>query len=124
LAWYGLVRKRVTLTFESSIWMVVSLVLGMWILLNPGHISGMATSLVNSGSQLVTSAVGQIPYTSSAVACPVGAEPPERASWESEADFQVRRNADMMWSSLVCQPWVAGQFGSAGDADFVAREHA
>src|SRR5699024_10800680 len=42
----------------------------------------------------------------------------------SEADFQVRRNADMMWSSLVCQPWVAGQFGSAGDADFVAREHA
>src|SRR5699024_10542824 len=36
LAWYGLVRKRVTLTFESSIWMVVSLVLGMWILLNPG----------------------------------------------------------------------------------------
>lgn len=123
LGWYGLVRKRLTLTVESTIWMVAATALGMWILINPGQIMGMATSLVNSGSQLVTSTVGQVPYGGGAGACPPGAEEAERADWESESDYQVRRNADMLWSSLVCQPWVAGQFGSGPMAEDASIDH-
>ncbi|MBQ1083548.1 MULTISPECIES: type IV secretion system protein [unclassified Nocardiopsis] len=124
LGWYGLIRKRMTLTIESSVWMVAATALGMWILVNPSQVMGLGSTLVNSGTQLVTSAVGQVPYGGGSGACPAGAEPPERASWESEADFQVRRNADMMWSSLVCQPWTAGQFGSGEIAENAAMHHA
>ena len=124
LGWFGLIRKRMTLTIESTIWMVGATALGMWILINPAQVMGLGSSLVNSGTQLVTSAVGQVPYGGGSGTCPAGAEPPERADWESEADFQVRRNADMMWSSLVCQPWVAGQFGSGEIAENAAMHHA
>ncbi|WDZ91845.1 type IV secretion system protein [Nocardiopsis sp. HUAS JQ3] len=123
LGWFGLIRKRMTLTIESSIWMIAATALGLWILVNPAQIMGMASGLVNSGSQLVTSTVGQIPYGGGSGTCPSGAEPPERADWESEADFQVRRNADMLWSSLVCQPWVAGQFGNGDIAESAAHVH-
>src|SRR5699024_428195 len=124
LGWYGLVRKRMTLTLESSVWMVAATTLGFWILLQPAAVMGLASSLVNSGTQLVTSTVGQIPYGGGSGACPAGAQAPERASWESELDFQVRRNADMLWSSLVCQPWVAGQFGNGPFASSAEEDHA
>lgn len=124
LGWYGLIRKRMTLTLESSVWMVAATALGMWILISPAQVMGLGSSLVNSGTQLVTSAIGQVPYGGGAGVCPAGAEPPERASWESESDFQVRRNADMLWSSLVCQPWVAGQFGSGEIAENASMHHA
>ncbi|MBB6120257.1 type IV secretion system protein [Nocardiopsis algeriensis] len=124
LGWYGLIRKRMTLTLESSVWMVGATALGLWIMVNPGQVMGMASGLVNSGSQLVTSTVGQIPYGGGSGTCPAGAEAPERADWESEADFQVRRNADMLWSSLVCQPWVAGQFGNGDIAEDASIDHA
>ncbi|RKS10786.1 TrbL/VirB6 plasmid conjugal transfer protein [Nocardiopsis sp. Huas11] len=123
LGWFGLIRKRMTLTIESTVWMVGATALGMWILINPAQVMGLSSGLVNSGSQLVTSTVGQVPYGGGSGSCPAGAEPPERAAWESEADFQVRRNADMLWSSLVCQPWVAGQFGNGDIAESAAYVH-
>lgn len=124
LGWYGLIRKRMTLTLESTVWMVGATALGLWIMVNPAQVMGLAGSLVNSGGQLVTSTVGQIPYGGGSGTCPPGAEAPERADWESESDFQVRRNADMLWSSLVCQPWVAGQFGNGDIAEDAAIDHA
>ncbi|WP_436891152.1 type IV secretion system protein [Nocardiopsis dassonvillei] len=123
LGWYGLIRKRMTLTIESTVWMIGATALGLWIMVNPAQVMGLASSLVNSGSQLVTSTVGQIPYGGGSGTCPSGAEPPEKADWESESDFQVRRNADMLWSSLVCQPWVAGQFGNGDIAESAAHIH-
>src|SRR5690606_21215255 len=55
LGWYGLIRKRVTLTVESTIWMVMATALGLWILVNPGNVLSLASGLVNSGSNLVNS---------------------------------------------------------------------
>ncbi|TDQ54787.1 hypothetical protein [Actinorugispora endophytica] len=49
LGWYGLIRKRVTLTIESAIWMVLATALGIWILINPSQILGYASTVVNSG---------------------------------------------------------------------------
>src|SRR5690606_27658037 len=120
--WYGLIRKRVTLTVESTIWMVMATALGLWILVNPGNVLSLASGLVNSGSNLVNSAVAKVSYSGGTVACPAGAEEVTQADWESDSDFAVRKNSDMLWSSLVCQPWVAGVFGS-GDLGESAAEY-
>ncbi|WP_020380411.1 type IV secretion system protein [Nocardiopsis gilva] len=115
LGWYGLIRKRLTLTVESAVWMVLATAIGIWIMVNPGQILTMASSVVNSGTQLVNTAVSKVSVPGATTACPAGATPVEKAEWESDSDFAVRRNADMLWSSLVCQPWIAGVFGSGND---------
>src|SRR5690606_38688698 len=53
LGWYGLIRKRVTLTIESTVWMVLATAIGLWILVSPGQILNLASQVVNSGGQLV-----------------------------------------------------------------------
>ncbi|MBV2362812.1 type IV secretion system protein [Streptomonospora sp. NEAU-YY374] len=123
LGWYGLVRKRLTLTLESAAWMVLATTLGIWILVNPGQILGMAGTVVNSGGQLVNSAVSQITVPGVARTCPVGAPEVERAEWESPSDFVVRRNSQMLWSGLVCQPWMAGEFGSGPQAASLQQQY-
>nr|WP_246062284.1 type IV secretion system protein [Haloactinospora alba] len=123
LGWYGLIRKRVTLTLESAIWMVMATALGLWILVNPGQILSMAGSVVNSGNQLVNSALSNVSVPGGSASCPAGAEEVQQADWESESDFAVRKNSNMLWSGLVCQPWVAGVFGSGDVAESAAALH-
>ncbi|MDS1272300.1 conjugal transfer protein TrbL [Lipingzhangella sp. LS1_29] len=123
LAWYGLIRKRVTLTLESAVWMVLATTLGIWILLNPAQVMNMASTTVNSGSQLVNSAMAQVSVPGAATTCPAGAPETERADWESESEFHVRQNSQQLWSGLVCQPWVAGEFGSGPVANTAAERH-
>ncbi len=124
LGWYGLIRKRVTLTIESTIWMVLATALGIWILVQPGQILNMASGLVNSGTQLVNSAVSRVSVSTGTTSCPAGAEPVQQAGWESDSDFAVRQNANMLWSSLVCQPWVAGTFGNGDVAESATSRYA
>ncbi|WP_179770762.1 type IV secretion system protein [Streptomonospora nanhaiensis] len=123
LGWYGLIRKRVTLTIESSVWMVLATVLAMWILVNPGQILSYAGNIVNSGGQLVNSAVSRVTPPGASQTCPRGAEEVQRAEWESQNDFAVRKNSQMLWSGLVCRPWVAGEFGTGPVANVVAARH-
>ncbi|GLU46815.1 type IV secretion system protein [Nocardiopsis ansamitocini] len=123
LGWYGLIRKRVTLTIESAVWMVLATALGIWILVNPAQIMGYASTLVNSGGQLVNSAVSRVSISGSASSCPTGAPEIEKAAWESENDFAVRSNSQMLWSGLVCRPWIAGEFGTGPTADIAAEQH-
>ncbi|MDA2803223.1 type IV secretion system protein [Nocardiopsis suaedae] len=124
LGWYGLVRKRVTLTVESTIWMVLATALGLWILVQPQQILNMAGGVVNSGTQLVNSAVSRVSVGGGSTSCPAGAEPVQQAEWESDSDFAVRQNSNMLWSSLVCQPWVAGTFGSGDVAESATSRYA
>ncbi|GAA3741581.1 type IV secretion system protein [Salinactinospora qingdaonensis] len=112
LGWYGLIRKRVTLTIESAVWMVLATALGIWILVNPGQILNYAGSAVNTGGQLVNTTVSQISVSGVSNSCPAGSPEIQKADWESENDFMVRKNSQMLWTGLVCRPWVAGQFGS------------
>ncbi|WP_184080503.1 conjugal transfer protein TrbL [Nocardiopsis mwathae] len=120
LGWYGLIRKRLTLTVESAVWMVLATAMGIWILVNPGQVLGMAGNVVNSGGQLVNAAFSKMSFPGASGTCPGGAEPVEKAEWESENDFAVRQNSNMLWSSLVCEPWVAGVFGTGDVADSAA----
>lgn len=124
LGWYGLVRKRVTLTIESAIWMVLATALGMWILVNPGQILSYASNIVNSGGQLVNSSISQVSAPGATTTCPAGAPEIERADWESANDFAVRSNSQMLWAGLVCRPWVAGEFGTGPVANTAAERHA
>ncbi|WP_420157695.1 type IV secretion system protein [Nocardiopsis sp. CNT-189] len=124
LGWYGLIRKRLTLTIESTVWMVLATALGLWIMVNPGNVLSLAGGIVNSGTQLINNAVAKISYSGGTTACPAGAESVEQADWESDSDFAVRKNSDMLWSSLVCQPWVAGVFGSGTAGDDAAEYYA
>ncbi|MFB9799414.1 type IV secretion system protein [Streptomonospora salina] len=124
LGWYGLIRKRVTLTIESAVWMVLATTLGMWILVNPGQILGYAGTIVNSGGQLVNSAISRVATPSGGATCPTSAPEIEKANWESESDFAVRKNAQMLWSGLVCRPWVSGEFGSGVAANSASERYA
>ncbi|WP_394298848.1 type IV secretion system protein [Allosalinactinospora lopnorensis] len=123
LGWYGLIRKRVTLTLESAIWMVIATALGIWILVNPGQILSLAGNIVNSGGQLVNTAVSRVSADGPSTECPPGAPAVEQADWESGSEFAVRQNSHMLWSGLVCQPWMAGNFGNGPAADAASEEH-
>ncbi|MUL39784.1 conjugal transfer protein TrbL [Streptomonospora sp. PA3] len=124
LGWYGLIRKRVTLTIESAVWMVLATALGMWVLVNPGQILGYAGTIVNSGSQLVNASISQVSAPGSTTTCPAGAPEVQRADWESANDFAVRSNSQMLWEGLVCRPWIAGEFGTGPVANTAAERHA
>ncbi|MDT0304840.1 type IV secretion system protein [Streptomonospora wellingtoniae] len=124
LGWYGLIRKRVTLTIESAVWMVLATALGIWILVNPGQILGYAGTIVNSGGQLVNSAISRVSTPSGGTVCPATAPEIKKAEWESQSDFAVRQNAQMLWAGLVCRPWIAGEFGSGVTADTAAEQYA
>ncbi|WP_460860110.1 type IV secretion system protein [Nocardiopsis coralliicola] len=123
LGWYGLIRKRVTLTFESAIWMVLATALGMWILVNPGQILSLAGNLVNSGTQLVNSATSRMSVPGAGDVCPAGSPEMSKADWETDSEYAVRSNSQMLWSGLVCRPWIAGEFGSGPVANTAVREH-
>ncbi|WP_040726053.1 type IV secretion system protein [Nocardiopsis chromatogenes] len=123
LAWYGLIRKRVTLTFESAIWMVVAIAVGLWILAAPSTIMGTAARVVNSGGELVNAALNRVTVEDVANTCPVDAPSIEQAEWESANEFAVRKNSQTLWSGLVCRPWMAGQFGSTDAAGYAELEY-
>ena len=50
LAWVGLVRKRMTLTMEGTAWMIMSMVLGFWVMASPASF----LSVTNGASQGLT----------------------------------------------------------------------
>src|SRR5690606_18815335 len=60
LGWYGLIRKRVTLTIESAVWMVLATALGIWIMVSPGQMLQYAGTVVNAGGNLINSSVSRI----------------------------------------------------------------
>ena len=77
LGWYGLIRKRVTLTIESAVWMVLATTLGIWILVNPAQILGYASTVVNAGGKLINSALSRISVPGASVLVLSG-----RQSWK------------------------------------------
>src|SRR5690606_12923156 len=101
MVWYGLIRKRVTLTIEGTVGMVLSTAIGLWILVSPVQILNLASQVVYLAGQLVDTAVSRVSGTASATSCPLRAQPVVKADWESENDFAVRKISQMLWSSLL-----------------------
>ncbi|WP_150255313.1 hypothetical protein [Nocardiopsis deserti] len=124
LAWWGLVRKRATLTFEGVIWMVAATTTGLWILSAPASFMGMVNGAMTFGENLMTSAVTTVTDDGSDGRCIPGAPEVVRGVGEDHREFVARQQAEYLYESLVCRPWIVGEFGSGPAAEQLAEEHA
>ncbi|GIH91480.1 type IV secretion system protein [Planobispora siamensis] len=125
LAWYGLIRKRATTTAEGVIWMVLAVTVAVWFFSRPGDLTGMGKVVTDKTGEVVNSAFSGLPGAGGASCLPAKGEtnPQAQAGGYGRTGVPaVEQNADALWSTLVCKPWLMGMFGTA-DADApVVRE--
>ncbi len=112
LTWQGLVRKRGTMTFEGIIWMVIAVVAATWFLNRPGDIMKASNSVTNGATNAIMAGVNQLSPTTS-----TGCLPEKSTNPRASSGFRFGTGSDQvanaLWSTLVCKPWVAGEFGVA-----------
>ncbi|PRY01935.1 type IV secretion system protein [Allonocardiopsis opalescens] len=124
LAWWALIRQRASVTFEGIGWMVLATGVAIWIMTNPSSVLAGASWVTNSVTTVANGALSRVTMGEVSESCPGDAAPVERAPGEEDADFASRSNSNVLWTTLVCRPWVAGQFGSGPVANQAAEEHA
>ncbi|WP_308170236.1 type IV secretion system protein, partial [Acrocarpospora catenulata] len=116
LAWYGLLRKRATTTTEGVIWMVVAVTVATWFFSRPQDLTGVGKTITDKTTEIVNSAFSGLPGADGTSCLPVKGAP---ATGATQGGFGqpgtpgVEQNADALWSTLVCKPWLMGQFGTA-----------
>ena len=114
LAWYGLIRKRATVTTEGVIWMVCAVTVAVWFFSRPGDFTGIGTTVTNTTGEIVNSAFSGLPDGGgSSCLPPKGEAGPEAVPASYDGVPVVDRNADALWSTFVCKPWLMGVFGTA-----------
>lgn len=125
LAWYGLIRKRATTTAEGVIWMVLAVTVATWFLSRPQDFTGLGKIVTDKTGEVVNSAFSGLPGAGGASCLP----PPGDTSPEVRAGGfgqngtpGVDQNADALWSTLVCKPWLMGQFGTADPNQPIVRD--
>ncbi|MGN9784752.1 type IV secretion system protein [Nonomuraea sp. ZG12] len=125
LAWYGLIRKRATTTAEGVIWMVLAVTVATWFLSRPQDFTGLGKIVTDKTGEVVNSAFSGLPGAGGASCLP----PPGDASPAVKAGGfgqngtpGVDQNADALWSTLVCKPWLMGQFGTADPNQPIVRD--
>ncbi|WP_433434371.1 type IV secretion system protein [Nonomuraea sp. CA-141351] len=125
LAWYGLIRKRATTTAEGVIWMVLAVTVAVWFLSRPGDFTGLGKVVTDKTGEVVNSAFSGLPGAGGASCLP----PPGQAAPEVKPGGYgqtgtpgVDQNADALWSTLVCKPWLVGLFGTADPQQPIVRD--
>lgn len=114
LAWYGLIRKRATVTTEGVIWMVCAVTVAVWFFSRPGDFTGMGTTVTDKTGEIVTSAFAGLPGAAGSSCLPLkGQDGPDAVPASYDGVSVVDRNADQLWSTFVCKPWLMGVFGTA-----------
>lgn len=114
LAWYGLIRKRATTTTEGVIWMVCAVTVAVWFFSRPGDFTGIGTTVTDKTGEIVNSAFSGLPGGGgSSCLPPKGQAGPDAVPASYEGVPVVDRNADALWSTFVCKPWLMGVFGTA-----------
>ncbi|MEO3862950.1 type IV secretion system protein [Acrocarpospora sp. B8E8] len=116
LAWYGLLRKRATTTYEGVIWMVLAVTVATWFFSRPQDLTGVGKTITDKTSEIVNSAFSGLPGAGGASCLPAqGAEGTRAANggYGQPGTPGVAQNADALWSTLVCKPWLMGEFGTA-----------
>jgi hypothetical protein len=116
LAWQGLIRKRGTLSIEGIIWMVVACAAAIVLIGEPGAVTGLGTGVSNGMSQALDAAFAKLPNPGPSSCVPLQKgdpqSPPTTYSYTSGGTV-VDQNADELWTVLVCQPWLDGEFGTS-----------
>ncbi|MET8047546.1 type IV secretion system protein [Streptosporangium sp. NPDC005286] len=119
LAWYGLIRKRATTTAEGVIWMVLAVTVAVWFFSRPGDLTGLGKIVTDKTGEVVNSAFSGLPGAGGTSCLPAKGEanPQVQGGGYGQSGVPgVEQNSDALWSTLVCKPWLMGQFGTA-DAD-------
>ncbi|GGK68509.1 hypothetical protein Ppa06_28250 [Planomonospora parontospora subsp. parontospora] len=116
LAWYGLIRKRATTTAEGVIWMVLAVTVAVWFFSRPGDFTGLGKTVTDKTGEVVNSAFSGLPGAGGASCLPAKGETAPQAQpggYGRTGTPSVDQNADALWSTLVCKPWLMGMFGTA-----------
>ncbi|RBQ18579.1 hypothetical protein DP939_18985 [Spongiactinospora rosea] len=127
LAWYGLIRKRATTTAEGVIWMVLAVTVAVWFFSRPGDFTGVGKVVTDKTAEVVNSAFSGLPGAGGASCLPPKGTPATQAMPQSGGYGQggtagVEQNADALWSTLACKPWLMGMFGTADPNAPVVRD--
>ncbi|GHE29443.1 hypothetical protein GCM10017673_35020 [Streptosporangium violaceochromogenes] len=116
LAWYGLIRKRATTTAEGIIWMVLAVTVAVWFFSRPGDFTGLGKAVTDKTGEIVNSAFSDLPGAAQ-LSCPPSksdANPQAKPGGFGQTGVPgVDQNAEALWATLVCKPWLMGEFGTA-----------
>ncbi|WP_344969861.1 type IV secretion system protein, partial [Streptosporangium fragile] len=116
LAWYGLIRKRATTTAEGVIWMVLAVTVAVWFFSRPGDFTGMGKVVTDKTGEVVNSAFAELPGAGGTSCLPTRNDPDPQVKGGGYGQYGVpgvEQNSEALWSTLVCKPWLMGQFGTA-----------
>ena len=116
LAWQGLIRKRGTRTIEGTIWMVVACAAAILLIGKPAAVTSLGTGVSDGMSQALNTAFAKLPSPgpSSCVPLQNGDPQAQPSSYNyTSGGTVVDQNADELWTVLVCQPWLDGEFGTS-----------
>ncbi|MFJ2028896.1 type IV secretion system protein [Streptosporangium sp. NPDC087985] len=127
LAWYGLIRKRATTTAEGVIWMVLAVTVAVWFFSRPGDFTGLGKIVTDKTGEVVNSAFSGLPGAGGVSCLPAkgDANPQVKPGGYGQSGVPgVDQNADALWSTLVCKPWLMGEFGTADATAPVVQKYA
>ncbi|MBB5080909.1 type IV secretion system protein [Nonomuraea endophytica] len=126
LAWYGLIRKRATTTTEGIIWMVLAVTVATWFFSRPQDFTGLGKVVTDKTGEVVNSAFSGLPGSggTSCLPGPGQTSPQVKAGGYAHTGTPtVDQNADALWSTLVCKPWLMGMFGTADPNQPIVRDY-
>jgi hypothetical protein len=115
LAWQGLIRKRATRTIEGTLWMVVAATAAIALIGRPADFTGVGTTVSNGVTQVLNTAFSNLPATPDSNCLPVTAGDPQSVTSSyafTSGNGLVDKNANELWSVLVCKPWLWGELGT------------
>ena len=124
LAWQGLIRKRGTRTIEGTIWMVVACAAAILLIGQPAAVTGLGKGVSDGMSQALDTAFARLPSPGPSSCVPLQKSDPQSgpANYNyTSGGTVVDQNADELWTVLVCQPWLDGEFGTSVYAPAGAR---
>jgi hypothetical protein len=115
LAWQGLVRKRATRTIEGTLWMVVAATAAIALIGEPAMFTGVGTTVSDGTTSVLNTAFAKLPATNDSNCLPVTAGDPQSVTSTyafTSGNGLVDKNANELWSVLVCKPWLWGELGT------------
>ncbi|HEY7147766.1 MAG TPA: type IV secretion system protein [Streptosporangiaceae bacterium] len=119
LAWQGLIRKRATRSIEGTVWMVVACVAAIWLIGRPADFTGVGRTVSDGIGQTLNVAFSRLPSPGQSNCLPVqGHDPQVRPVTYNYASGNgvVDKDANELWTVLVCKPWLDGEFGTTNFA--------
>jgi uncharacterized membrane protein YgcG len=106
LAWWGLIRRRASKVAEGTIWMVMAMVALIWLITRPGDFTTLGTKVSNGATAAFNAALPQSNADGS------NCIPNATKAQQAVQNDAVTRNANGLWVTLVCKPWLMGEFGT------------